>query len=153
MGFTPRRVVGAPVVTGSNGRYRIVFDGGVVEEPAATSAAKPAKATHADATSFGVVYANDLARPALAGATRAKFPAGSIIVREKLAREGDAAPQLLAIMIKRAPGFNPKGGDWEFLTADGSATKIRERQKSGSCLDCHASRREQDFVFPLAGAK
>jgi hypothetical protein len=50
-------------------------------------------------------------------------------------------------MLKRAPGFNPKGGDWEFLTANGGLTKITKRQKKGSCLDCHARQRERDFVF------
>lgn len=95
---------------------------------------------------YGVVYANEPARGALDGGT--KFPAGSIIVREKLSRPDDATPQLLAVMFKRAQGFNPTGGDWEFLTVDGALTKITKRQKRGSCLDCHASQRERDFVFP-----
>ena len=100
-------------------------------------------------STFGVVYANDLAREALAGDGRAKFPVGSIIVREKLARLEATQPELVAVMIKRAPGFNPKGGDWEFLTADGMLTKVRERQKKGSCLNCHSSQAASDFVFPL----
>jgi len=101
---------------------------------------------HAEST-YGVVYANDLARAALAGDL--KFPAGSIIVREKLSKPDAATPQLLAVMVKRAAGFNPKGGDWEFLTVDGALTKVTGRQKKGSCLDCHASQRERDFVFPV----
>jgi hypothetical protein len=56
-------------------------------------------------------------------------------------------------MYKRAPGFNPKGGDWEFLILDGAATKIQERQKKGSCLDCHDSQRDRDFVFPPSWPK
>jgi hypothetical protein len=104
-------------------------------------------------TSFGVVYANDLAREALASEGRTKFPAGSVIVREKLARETDTQPQLVAVMIKRAPGFNPSGGDWEFLTADGPLTKVRERQKNGSCLNCHSSQADKDFFFSPAESK
>jgi len=73
---------------------------------------------------------------------------GSVIVREKLSRETDVIPQIVAVMIKRAPGFNPKGGDWEFLTADGGLTKVGERQKTGSCLECHSSQADRDFVFP-----
>jgi hypothetical protein len=96
---------------------------------------------------YGVVYANEPARKAMGGKT--KFPPGSVIVREKLSKPDDAAPQLLAVMFKRAPGFNPKGGDWEFLTVDGGLTKITKRQKKGSCLDCHASQRDRDFVFPV----
>jgi hypothetical protein len=76
-----------------------------------------------------------------------------MIVREKLAHEADVQPQLIAVMIKRAPGFNPTGGDWEFLTTDGALTKVRERQKRGSCLECHSSQSERDFVFPLPTSK
>lgn len=52
-------------------------------------------------------------------------------------------------MVKREPGFNSAGGDWEFLLVDGTAAKVLERQKKGSCLDCHAKQRERDFVHPL----
>ena len=96
---------------------------------------------------YGVVYANDPARAALDG--RTKFPAGSILVRETLSTPDAATPLRLVIMFKRAPGFNPKGGDWEFLTVDPSLAKFTGRQKKGSCLDCHASQRERDFVFPV----
>lgn len=99
------------------------------------------------AGSFGVVYANPLARAALGKGAGAKFPAGSVLVREKLTGPGDHAPQLLVVMFKRAPGFNPAGGDWEFLTVDGGLRKVKDRRKTGSCLECHASRRESDFVF------
>jgi hypothetical protein len=99
--------------------------------------------------SFGVVYANRHARAAIESMEPSTFPAGSIIVREKLARADDERPELLAVMVKRPPGFNPKGGDWEFLLVDGAGSKVIERQKRGSCLDCHASQRERDFVFPV----
>jgi Cytochrome P460 len=85
--------------------------------------------------------------------THAKFPAGSIIIREKLSKADDARPALLAVMIKRARGFNPAGDDWEFLTVDGAVTKIQERQKHGSCLQCHAAQRDADFVFPVPARK
>ena len=104
-------------------------------------------------STFGVVYANDLAREAFASDGRTKFPAGSVIVREKLARAEATQPELVAVMIKRAPGFNPKGGDWEFLTADGTLTKLRERQKKGSCLECHSSQAGREFVFPPPESK
>jgi hypothetical protein len=51
-------------------------------------------------------------------------------------------------MIKRERGFNPTGGDWLFLTVDGAMTKVQERQKKGTCLECHKSQRSRDFVFP-----
>ena len=107
----------------------------------------PKKDSQPREKTYGVVYANDLARRALEG--RTKFPAGSVIVREKLASPDAATPQLLAVMFKRAPGFNPGGGDWEFLTVNGALTKVTKRQKQGDCLDCHASQRKHDFVFTV----
>jgi Cytochrome P460 len=112
------------------------------------------KGAHANALpSFGVVYANDAARGALQSDGRARFPVGSIIVREKLWKPDDAQPSLLSVMVKRAAGFNRKAGDWEFLVIDGEMTKVRERQKGGSGLECHASQRDRDFVYPLSASK
>ncbi|HVG28571.1 MAG TPA: cytochrome P460 family protein [Pyrinomonadaceae bacterium] len=141
-----RRVVGAPQVVSSNGVTRIFFEGSTIYERPAPP--KREKGTRDHASSFGVVYANETARASLANNRPAKFPVGSILVREKLARPDDALPELVAVMLKRAPGFNPKGGDWEFLTLDGALKQVRERQKTGSCLGCHAAQREKDFVFP-----
>ena len=107
-----------------------------------------AKETHEGGGSFGVVYANGPAREASNAEPVILFPRGSIIVREKLAKADDAQPQLLTVMIKRARGFNPKANDWEFLTIDGGMNKILKRQKKGSCLDCHASQQQRDFVYP-----
>src|SRR3712207_7680823 len=50
-------------------------------------------------------------------------------VSEKLSKPGDAPPSEIAVMVKRAAGFNPKSGDWEFLVVDGSLGRVRERQK------------------------
>jgi hypothetical protein len=58
----------------------IVFPG---RRPAA--APRKEQATHEGGdNSFGVVYANDLARSAVNSEPPIRFPAGSIIVREKL---------------------------------------------------------------------
>lgn len=99
--------------------------------------------------SFGVVYVNSLAREALNTGPLPRFPVGSIIVREKLAKADDAQPQLVTVMIKRAPGFNRKANNWEFLAIDGALNKVLERQKKGSCLDCHASQAQRDFVYAV----
>ena len=98
-----------------------------------------------DSTSFGVVYVNDVGREAMASAST-PFPVGSIIVREKRPRI-DAQPELLAVMVKGARGFNRKAGDWEFLVMDGNGSTVKERQKFGGCQQCHASQRNVDFVF------
>jgi len=136
-----------PTVTTSRGRTIIRLN----DFGAPHSGGRKKRDTH-DST-FGVVYANDLAREALASEGRTKFPVGSVIVREKLARPEAAQPELVAVMIKRAHGFSPKGGDWEFLTTNGTLTKVRERQKKGSCLNCHSSQADRDFVFPPPSPK
>ncbi len=100
-----------------------------------------------DATSFGVIYVNELARRAMLHEKKPRFPVGSVIVREKLMQETDAAPQVLVVMVKREQGFNLKAKDWEFLTIDGQLSKVEHREKTGSCRDCHNSQKDRDFVF------
>ncbi len=104
---------------------------------------------HDSSAVFGVVYANDLARVPISSASKSRFPVGSIIVREKLLKADDKEPELLAVMIKRERGYNPAGGDWSFLTVDGAMTRVQDLQKKGSCLDCHKSQRDHDFVFAV----
>lgn len=145
------RVLYTPRVYTSRGTTRIFNEGEVVPHSGRPAPAPPKReATHVESgTSYGVVYANERARAAFDRLEPAAFPAGSVIVREKLNNPGDASPLMLAVMLKRAPGFNPAGGDWEFLLVDGAASKVVERQKKGSCLDCHASQRERDFVYTV----
>jgi hypothetical protein len=76
-----------------------------------------------------------------------KFPAGSILVREKLLTPTAASPDVLVVMVKREKGFNPKANDWEFLTVSGDVKKIDKREKEGKCQQCHASEAKNDFVF------
>jgi len=149
--FIDRRVGDVSRITISAGTTRIRFPDAVVSsEPERKE--KPDN-MHASGSPLGAVYVNELAGQAIAAEKAEKFPVGSIIVREKLAKPDDKEPELVAVMIKREPGFNPAGGDWLFLTADGTLAKIRERQKTGSCLGCHKSERANDFVFPLTAAK
>lgn len=139
--------VGVPANKNSQGKTTIDFIG-----KGAPSGDGGKKRDNHDSI-FGVVYANELAHEAIASDGQAKFPVGSIIVREKLASADAARPELVVVMIKRAAGFNPSGGDWEFITADGTLAKVRERQKKGSCLDCHSSQADRDFVFPPPPSK
>ena len=149
------RVEHVPRVFTSRGTTRIINEGEMVPHSGRPAPAPPKReATHVESgISYGVVYANERARTAFDALLPTTFPAGSVIVREKLSGHDAESPELLAVMIKRAPGFNPKAGDWEFLLLDGAASKVIERQKKGSCLDCHASQSERDFVYPLSTAK
>ena len=141
------RVGDAPTITTSNGTTKIFLPADIFSQAPPSPTKK--KATHDDgARIFGVVYANALANDAFK-AQEKRFPVGSVIVREKLAKADDAQPQLLTAMIKRARGFNSKANDWEFLVIDGTISKILEQQKQGSCVKCHASQKKRDFVFPV----
>jgi hypothetical protein len=148
------RVGDAPTITTSKGTTRIFLPGDIFAQ-APPEAPKEKKATthDDDARIFGVVYANALATDVMntQGKTGGKerFPIGSIIVREKLAKADDMQPQLLAAMIKRSRGFNPKANDWEFLMIDATMTKILEQEKRGTCIKCHAAQKKRDFVFPV----
>ncbi len=100
-----------------------------------------------DAWSYGVVYVNEVGRDSSLNWKTPRFPAGSIIVREKLATPDATVPERLVVMIKREPGFNPKANDWEFLAMDGAMSKIDRREKTGKCSDCHTQSKNTDYVF------
>jgi len=91
-------------------------------------------------------YANELAQGEIYK-DAPRFPEGSMIVREKLLNAGDTAPELVTVMVKREKGFSPKTGDWEYLVVEGGLSKIKKREKTGSCSQCHANAESTDFVF------
>jgi hypothetical protein len=99
------------------------------------------------AVSFGVIYVNEVARRAFLDEKKPRFPVGSIIVREKLAKEDDRTPQLLVALVKHQSGFNALANDWEFLVLDSQASAIQRSEKTGSCQACHAQQKKTDFVF------
>lgn len=100
------------------------------------------------APSYGVVFVNGPgAKTYERHGERGNFPVGTVIVREARVEPDNEIPQSVLVMIKRAKGFNPGGGDWEFISADGIDLKIREKQTTGRCLDCHKAGKKTDFVF------
>lgn len=106
---------------------------------------------------YAVVYVNDIAVKPMFGAEPPVFPVGSIIVKEKHPTRESTTPELLTVMIKREKGFNPGGGDWQYLVADGDARGIRQRDNVEHCQQCHEPQRNNDYVFqtytPLALAR
>ena|SRR5260370_423128 len=132
---------GLPGIVTSQGTTRIRFPSPGVITPARQ---KP-DATHT--STFGVAFVNDIARASLLSAEPARFPAGSMLVRERRLTPTAPSPDVLVVMIKRGKGFNPKANDWEFLTVSGDLKKIEKREKEGKCQQCHASEAGNDFVF------
>jgi len=101
----------------------------------------------AHSSTFGFAYANEIARESLFSKRPPKFPAGSIIVREKLRAAASTSPEVLVVMVKRERNFSPRANDWEFLTVSGDMTTIKKREKEGKCGQCHASEAKNDLVF------
>lgn len=93
-------------------------------------------------------YANAEATRALQQSAK-EFPEGSIFVKEKLgsAPDGKSPAPVVEIggMIKRAKGFNPAGGDWEFFFSD-SEGKFSAHAQLASCVDCHKAA-VQDHIY------
>lgn len=72
------------------------------------------------------------------------MPVGSIIVKEKL----DGTNRLgYAVMQKRARGFDPLHGDWDYTYFDDGLSKVTAQGKVASCRDCHANAKETDYLF------
>lgn len=102
------------------------------------------KSVHAD--KFVNVYVNSIGRDEMLTKKNPKFPAGTVIVKEKLSSEGSTQPELLTVMIKREKDFNPEVGDWEFMTLDGAAAEVTSKGKLESCQSCHLNYAANDFV-------
>lgn len=80
-----------------------------------------------------------------------KFPEGSLILKEKLGKK-DGTTRLFTGMLKRENGYYPEGGDWEYFTVDGAASKIAERGRLSRCATCHEEYPEGDFVTKVYAA-
>ena len=95
---------------------------------------------------FVNVFVNDAGRRAMLEKLRPRFPVGSLIVKEKLPSRDAAAPELLTAMYKREAGYDPEGGDWEYLVLDGRGREVQARGKLESCRACHQAVAHTDFV-------
>lgn len=91
------------------------------------------------------LYVNDAAKRAIEDESQ-RFPPGAVIVKEKLAPGGES---MVAVggMVKRAPGFDPANGDWEYFYAARSAGFTSGRL--ANCIACHAQAKSDDYVFPV----
>jgi hypothetical protein len=112
--------------------------------PTATQKKMEAGNPHLD--KFITVYVNDIGRRAMMEEKLPRFPQGSVIVKEKLPATDSSSPELLTVMIKRAAGYNPGNGDWEYMALDGAGKEVQARGKLESCQGCHMVVRETDYV-------
>lgn len=97
----------------------------------------------------GEVLANAVAAayPALGSAR--KLEPGAVLVEAHRAEGSEDIIAYLA-MVKRPPGFDPPGGDWEYLVVDRDGG-IERRGPLPPCARCHAEA-PFDHLFGVAGA-
>lgn len=85
------------------------------------------------------VFVNQTGKPAMLSPKSRAFPDGSIIVKEKFARNGKLdKPELLTVMAKRR-------GVWDYFTVASDGKSIGT--ESGPCQKCHSARAKDDYVF------
>ena len=93
------------------------------------------------------VYVNDVGREAMLKAKNPTFPAGSIVIKEKLSQKQSETAEFYTIMLKREAGYDPRSGDWQFLIMDSSRARIEKPANVESCQSCHAAwATKSDFV-------
>lgn len=103
------------------------------------------------------IFMNEIAAEAFRDRSAA-YPVGSVIVKEKLGLEYDnhrddrapgqkipKTPDGVGGMIKRAAGYDPEHGDWEYFYFE-DPTKV-EHGKIASCVECHRGASATDYVF------
>jgi len=93
------------------------------------------------------VYVNDVGQKAMLSPRRAKFPEGSVIVKEKLLGKDESSVKLLTVMVKREHGFDLANGDWDYFVVDGKNLQRRNADNAPKCRSCHKSQKVDDFVY------
>ena len=94
-------------------------------------------------------WANPLAGQGIATHGAPAFPVGAVIVKEKYAGAPAAPADLVAIalMIKRASGFDPAHGDWEYAYYEAALGIVRSAEQTAYCASCHAGAAATDYVY------
>lgn len=105
--------------------------------------------THAEI----LVYMNDRATASFR-TSAGEYPVGSVVVKQKvyLGHRDLKSDQWVRTkdkgvggMIKRAPGYDPENGDWEYFYFEDPATI--EAGRIASCIQCHQGAKSTDRVF------
>lgn len=110
---------------------------------ACTTSAEPVQFGGPHAESAISIYVNDLARSALNESS--PFQPGAVIVKLKHRNAGrPRGKEAVGGMIKRNPGYDPGGEDWEFFYQEDGKL---ESGPLPSCVQCHAAASKRDHVF------
>jgi hypothetical protein len=90
------------------------------------------------------LYASPAALPTIKSRAT-PFPAGAVIVKEKLTSEGKVSG--VGGMIKRQPGYDAANGDWEYFYFGGPGEFSSGRLES--CVACHRAAKSTDHVYSV----
>ncbi len=78
------------------------------------------------------------------------LPTGSIFVKEKAMLNFQTKEVItmtaVTAMIKREKGYDPEGGDWEYLYYD-MQNKKKTQGKLENCRNCHLKSTGQDYLY------
>ncbi len=77
-----------------------------------------------------------------------EYPEGTALVKTKYADAKGEKTLLHTLMLKREKGYNPDGGDWEYVVA-GVDGNVQARGKLTSCMECHRKYKATDCVAPI----
>lgn len=78
------------------------------------------------------------------------YPVGSVIVKEKRimdfsGKKSASAGNGVGGMVKRAAGYDPAHGDWEYFYFEDRSNIQAGRIQS--CVQCHEGAKDKDYVF------
>jgi hypothetical protein len=75
------------------------------------------------------------------------YPTGSFVIKAKYpSQDRSSKVELFTVMRKMSSGYAPEIGDWEFSVVNGDANQVLARGKIGSCIECHVSYADTDYV-------
>jgi hypothetical protein len=116
---------------------------------AACASALPALPPSPHLKKYVTVYVNALGKDAMTLQKSPHFPVGSVIVKEKLAKQDSRSPELMTVMVKRDRDYNAESGDWEYMVFDGAGKNVTARGKLENCGTCHREdpAKQSDYVY------
>ncbi len=102
---------------------------------------------HLDGTFDGEVLIDEAAAPYPKLGPSRQVGVGATLVERHLLRETDTASIYFA-MVKRPPGYDPTGGDWEYLVLAPTG-EIEQRGRLPLCARCHADAPHDHLFGPI----
>lgn|SRR5262249_6980976 len=136
----------APEIRGYRSWTRVNSEPAMMDAATAAMCARAVKSENPHQNKFINVFVNVVGKQAMLYQKTPRFPEGTVIVKEKLPAADSNKPEALTVMLKHAEGYNPEGGDWEYLVMSGDGAAVISRGRNESCQRCHTLYKNTDFV-------